>query len=77
MSRTDPGTSEPFPSGTRFLVGIILEARTFEEARDEAQRIVGEGAEVSHVFGRVSRLADPAAPPEVIDPSYNLEGPLL
>jgi hypothetical protein len=68
--------SEPFPAGTRFLVGIILEARTFQEARDEAQRIVGEEAQVSHVFGRISS-GNTASMPQVIDPRGTLEDPVL
>jgi hypothetical protein len=69
--------SEPFPAGTRFLVGIILEARSFQEARDEAQRIVGEEAQVSHVFGRISPSGNSASMPQVIDPRGTLEDPVL
>jgi hypothetical protein len=68
--------NEPFPAGTRFLVGIILEARTFQEARDEARRIVGEEAQVSHVFGRISPNGSASAP-QVIDPRGTLEDPVL
>ena len=69
--------NEPFPPGTHFLVGIIVEARTFQEARDQAKRIVGEEAQVSHVFGRVSASTDGSTVPKVIDPLEMIEDPLL
>ena len=69
--------NEPFPPGTHFLVGIIIEARTFQEARDRAKHVVGEEAQVSHVFGRVSPSEDTSKPPQIIDPRDALEGPPL
>ena len=68
--------NEPFPQGTHFLVGIIVEARTFQEARDQAKRIVGEEAAVSYVFGRVGS-GDSSALPQIIDPRGALEDPIL
>ncbi len=69
--------NEPFPPGTHFLVGIIVEAQTFQEAREQTKRIVGENAQVSYVFGRVSASDDALTPPRLIDPRDALEGPPL
>jgi hypothetical protein len=68
--------NEPFPAGTRFLVGIVVEARTFEGARTETLRIVGDEAEVRYVFGRISEHGDGASVPQVIT-NTNLDGPVL
>jgi hypothetical protein len=68
--------NEPFPAGTRFLVGIVVQARTFEAARTETLRIVGDEAEVRYVFGRINEQGDEASVPQVIT-NTNLDGPLI